>query len=548
MAPTGWIQARNRGWDFLVAALLLVAGCGDEAEVSRGSADGVDTPVDGGTAVIALSSDPDVLNPLLWTSSAAGLVYAEIHSGIMEMADDLTYRPRIAHSWELSADSLAITYHLRPWVWSDGQPLTAHDAAFTFALIQDPLVACPRRGLFRDVTRAEALDDSTLRYTFVRALPAPLERTWHRILPLHVISGLDRRAVNEWPINQQPLSSGPFQLENWSRNRSLTLVRNPSYPGVPARLERVVFRVIPETAARLVALETGEVDLIDNVPPSAATRLDDDDRIRIAANGGRRFYYLLWNFDNPVFADRRTRLALSLAVDRGRMIDTLVDGYGRPAVSPIPPALWNHHRGMTAPPFDQDRARALLAAVGWRDKDGDGIVELEGRPLRFEMLTKQGDPVREQGAVIIRENLAAVGVAVEIRILEQTAGLARLRAGRFDSYFGLLNANLYGDPSGAVRSSAVDQFNNGGYANTAVDSMLDLALGLTDREAALPVWLALQDTLAVDPPAAYLFYPHNLVGISRRLQDVRPHLLSPVNNLSEWWIAPEDRRYRSGQR
>ena len=150
--------------------------------------------------------------------------------------------------------------------------------------------------------------------------------------------------------------------------------------------------------------------------------------------------------------------------------------------------------------------------------------------------------------VILRENLAAVGAAVEIRVMEHVAGLARLREGLFDAYFGLFIANLYGDPSLVVRSTAVDEFNQGRYANATVDSLLDLALGLADRTRALPIWERLQEELAVDPPSAYLFYPDNLVAVSARLRDVRPHLLSPVNNLSEWWIAPGDRRAGTGRR
>jgi peptide/nickel transport system substrate-binding protein len=239
---------------------------------------------------------------------------------------------------------------------------------------------------------------------------------------------------------------------------------------------------------------------------------------------------------------------LSLAIDRGRMVETLLLGYGTPAVGPIPPALWNHHWKMKPDPFDPEEARRLLTAAGWNDSDGDGVRDKDGIPLSFEILTRQGDPVRENGSVILRENLKDIGVEVTILAMELAAGLDRLRAGRFDSYYGRLNANLFGDPSGYVKSTAVEEFNNGRYANATVDSLLAAALGTRDRSDALPIWLELQETLAEDPPSAYLFYPENLVGIGDRLQDVRPHLLSPVNNLSEWWIAPDDRKYKTGSR
>ena len=187
-----------------------------------------------------------------------------------------------------------------------------------------------------------------------------------------------------------------------------------------------------------------------------------------------------------------------------------------------------------------------MASAGWSDEDGDGILERDGHRLRFSVITKQGDPVRENGLVILRENLRAIGAELIPLVLEHATGLARLREGNFDAYFGRFNANLYGDPSGLVSSQPTGPYNFGHYANARVDSLIELGKSLAERSEALPVWLELQEELTRDPPAAYLFYPRRLVGVSLRLQDVRPHLVSPVNNLSEWWIAPQDRKYRSG--
>jgi peptide/nickel transport system substrate-binding protein len=546
----GAVEGRNRARTWLavlLAAGLILGGCADDSPDSGAGPAGDRTgPVTGGTAVVALSSDPDGLNPLVYTSVSAGLVFAEIHDGLTEMGDDLSYHPRIASGWDISPDGLSVTYHLRPWLWSDGRTLTARDVVSSFNLFKDRQVASPRRGMYRDVASAVALDSLTVRYELVRPLPDPIQRTWHHILPHHLTRLLIPAEVRKWELNRQPLSSGEFVLENWAHNLSLSLVRNPAYPGTPALLERVVFRILPEESARLMALETGEVDLVDQVPPDAARRLIKGSRVRIAATGGRQFYYLQWNCTNPLFAEADVRQALSLAVDRDRMVETLLLGYATPAVGPIPPVLWNHHHDLLPDPYDPAEARRLLAKAGWRDSDGDGVLDRDGTPFRFEILTKQGDPVRKNGSVILRENLKDIGVEVTILALELAAGLEKLRSGKFDSYFGRLNANLYGDPSGYVKSTATDQFNNGHYANSAVDSLLTLALGTLDRTDSLPFWLEIQELLQADPPAAYLFYPQNLVGIGPRLQDVRPHLLSPVNNLAEWWIAPEDRKYKGG--
>ncbi len=528
----------------MLAAAVFASGCGETDDRSVGSGT---TGRDGGTAVVALSGEPDVLNPLIRTTSTSGRILASLGVTVMDVGVDLDWEPIIARTWKMAADSLSLTFHLRPWWWEDGEPLTAHDVAMSFSLYKDRSVASPQRGFFADVDTAVALDDSTLRYDFLRPLPDPFTRTYHNILPRHVVGGLDPAAVGSWPYNSRPLSSGGFVLERWDRNRQVVLVRNPRYPGVRPHLDRVVFRVLPEIETRLLALETGEVDMVDGIPPTAAGRLAESGRVRIVGTSGRQIYYLQWNCARPSFADAATRRALGLALDRERMITSLLGGYGRPAASPVAPAAWNHHRNLVPAGTDPEAAAALLTEAGWRDTDGDGVLERDGVPLKVEILTKQGDPVREQGAVILRENLRRVGAAVTVRVLELGTALDRLNSGSYDAYFGLLNLNVYGDPSPWVHSRSTDRLNKGRYANAEVDSLLDLALGMYDREDALPVWERIQEALVVDPPTAYLFYPDVLVGVGPRLRDVRPHLLSPFNNLSEWWIPEAERRYASGR-
>ena len=530
----------------VLLSLCLIAGCSrNEAPSGGDDATSTSGPVAGGTAVVALSGEPDALNPLVFSSAVAGVVFSEIHDGLTYMDDDLNYVPRIAKGWEVATDGLSITYFLNRWVWADGRPLTAYDVVRSLELFLDPEVASPRRGRLREISGAVAVDSLTVRYEFSRPQSEPLDRSWHHILPLHLVGHLDPAEVASWPINSQPMASGEFQLERWERSRSLSLVRNPLFPGTAARLDRVVFSILPEANTRLVALETGDVDLVDSLDPDAAQRLEKTGRFSITSVGGRRFYYLGWNFQRPMFADIETRQALSLAIDRQLMIASLLKGYGEPATTPVAPVLWNHNGELKAPAYDPAEARRLLAQAGWTDSDGNGVLERDGEEFEFEIITKQGDPVRENGAVILRANLADVGVKVSLRVMEQAASIDQVKAGRFDAYFGLLRANLFGNPAGYVHSESVDQFNFGRYSNASVDSLINVATGMTERQDALPVWRLLQVELMRDPPAAYLMYPDNLVGVSNRLQNVKPSLLSTFNNLAQWWIAPADRIYRS---
>ncbi len=500
-------------------------------------------PTPGGTAVIALPDEPDLLNSLVRTSAVAGMVLALLQASLAEMGEDLLWFPVIASGWDVAPDSLAITYRLQPWYWEDGEPLTSEDVRLTCRLLQDPRIGSPRADLLRSVTRVVAEDPATIRYEFATPQAQPVQTTAHSILPAHRVRELDPEKVANWALNRQPLASGPFRLVSWQPGQQLILEPNPRYAGVPAHLSRVVLRILPDETARIMALETGEVDLVYDVPATAARRLANAPALQIAEIQSRVFGFMMWNVRRPALQDPRVRRALSLALDRQRFVDDLLGGHAVAAASYLPPVLWNHHPGLVPDPCRPDSARALLTAAGWVQQPGDHARSRDGEQLRLDVIYRGGDAVRESGAALVRRNLEDVGVQVALRAMELGTALQFLRSGRFDAYLGEYQANLYADPSPLVMSGASDRFNFGGYANPRVDSLLAAALAEPDRRRSLPLWYAVQEELAADPPAALLYYPRQIVAFNRRLRDVRPHMLSPLNNLAEWWIAPGERRW-----
>jgi peptide/nickel transport system substrate-binding protein len=321
------------------------------------------------------------------------------------------------------------------------------------------------------------------------------------------------------------------------------LERNDAYPGGRSLLDRLVFRIIPNKTAAIVELETGGVDFVENIPPHDARRLADGEGIVLRTIESRLIGQIYWNLESPLFADRRVRKAFSHAIDRAIFCDGLLGGYGTPAGSPLPPALWAHDVTLAPDAYDPELARRLLAEAGWRDTDGDGLVDRDGRAMRFAMTARKGDPVRENGLQVIRDNLGRIGVEVETRVMEFSSAIAQVRSGDFEAYLGIFSARLAVDPSALYASDAFDRFNYGHYASDTADSLLATALSLTDRAEAGPVWDAFQRHVAHDAPLCYLYYPETIVGHSRRLRDVRPHVLSPYQNVTEWWIAPDDRKY-----
>ena len=529
----------------VVGGGVVLDGCGGDGgeEKQLVARTGGGQPVPGGTAVVALANEPDVLNSLVRTSAVAGMVLSLLQASLAEIGEDLRWYPMIATGWEVAADSLAITYQMRPWLWEDGQPLTSADVCLSFELMRDPRIGSPRADHLRAVVDCEALDPATVRYRFATSQAHPVQATAHSIQPAHRVRDLDRTAVASWTLNRAPVASGPFRLVAWQSGRQLVLGPNPNYPLAAPWLQRVVLRILPDETARILALETGEVDVVADIPAPTANRLAGSETIVLREVTSRVFGFVMWNVRRPVLHDSVVRRAMSLAIDRGRIVDDLLGGFGEPAASYLPPVLWNHHHGLAPDPWRPDSARTLLSAAGWQDSDGDGVRERAGAPLRLELLYRGGDAQGDNAAAIVRQNLRDVGVAVELRAMELGTALEFLRAGRFDAYLGEYQANLYADPTPLVGSGATDRFNFGGYANAKVDSLLALAIAETDLQRSLPLWFELQTELALDQPAAILYYLRQVVAVNRRIRDARPNVLSPLNNLAEWWIAPEDRRW-----
>jgi peptide/nickel transport system substrate-binding protein len=185
---------------------------------------------------------------------------------------------------------------------------------------------------------------------------------------------------------------------------------------------------------------------------------------------------------------------------------------------------------------DVSRARALLAEAGWSDVDGDGIVERDGRSLSFAIKTRTGDPVRENGVLILQRNLREVGIDAVPRMLELSTVLDQVGAGDFDVYLGQTSARLSPDMSASVATGG--GFNYGGYSNAEVDSLIAHALTLLDRDQAAQTWRRVQEILYVDQPMSLLYAKYPLVGLRADIRGATPNFLSVYEHLERWWRAP----------
>src|SRR6185369_3979305 len=311
--------------------------------------------------------------------------------------------PELAQSYEWSADHKDLTFHLREnAAWSDGVPLTADDVRWTWQAQTDPAVAWDNSFMKREIRDVEVVDAHTVRFHFNRAYAKQMaDANEGVILPKHAWSQLPFakwRESSDW-FKQHGVFSGPFVIASWTPQQEVVLQRNERfYQKDRPYLDRVVMRITPDSGSALVQLLNGEVDFMPQVPPSDAPRIKADPHLDLRTYWSNLYVFIAWNNADPLFADRDVRRALTLGIDRQAIVDTILGDYGRVCVSPIISSIWAHDRSLKPLPYDPAEARRILESKGWKDSDGDGVLDRGGKPFAFDLPTNAGNKQRADAA------------------------------------------------------------------------------------------------------------------------------------------------------
>ena len=262
-----------------------------------------EVPVRGDTLVIGMVS-PKVLNPILSTDVPSAEVHGTIFSSLVSVNDRLEYEPELARSWEVSADGLVWTFHLRDDVyWHDGVPFTAADVLFTFETIMDPHTITIRRGDYEKVTEWKVIDPHTFQVTFSEPFAPALQAFTMGIIPKHLLEGED---VNIAPFNRAPVGTGPFIFREWVSDVHVVVDRNENYFGQVPYLNSIRWKIIPDDEVRMLELEAGTIDYA-SIPTIHYRRMLAVPHLYVHRFPGLRFDYFGWNERLPKFDDDRVR-------------------------------------------------------------------------------------------------------------------------------------------------------------------------------------------------------------------------------------------------
>jgi peptide/nickel transport system substrate-binding protein len=503
----------------------------------------VGAPVRGGTAVVAVKSDFDAFNPVTNTAlTTDDIIKNMLFTPLIQYDEKLNPVPYLAERWELSDTS--VTFHIRDGVkWHDGQPVTAEDVKFTFDLAKLPetasLLGSAYLGMIKSAT---VVDPLTIRFGFVAPHSQPLDGFWWAPLPKHLLKDVKPAELTQAPFNRQPVGSGPFKFVSWQSGQALTLEANPQFPasmGGPPRLQRVVFKVIPEATTRSSELAGRTSDVNYTVLPDEAQRMVKQQGVQVFHYPSREFTYLGWNTARPQFSDPRVRRALTMATDRTKIMQALLYEFAKPGGSVIPP-ISPMNPGLQPLPYDPAGAKALLAQAGWTDTNRDGLVDKGAQPLRFTIITSAANKLFTDVATVLQQQLRAVGVDARIQPVEFQTMLRQHKARDYDAiitnwtwdYFKADPTPLFSCAEARKPASA----NRTGYCNPRADSLMQAGLEEGDPAKAKPIWLQFSQLMQQEQPVTVLFWAEEIAAVGPRLQGVKMDARSKLVNVREWWI------------
>jgi peptide/nickel transport system substrate-binding protein len=575
------------------ALIVLVAiGCGDNRADKVSDSNALQSestpgkPVTGDWLVIHSLSDPEQLNPLTSNDASSSEILGYVFESLLTRDPrTLELKPLAAlERPEISGDKLTYTFKLRQDVrFSDGRPLTGEDVLFSVKAIKCPFVNAPfLRVYFNSLVDAELVDPYTVRFTTKEAyflnesvLGGVTLMPRHYYDPENLLEHVTVRQLSGDPaklpeaakqfgeqfnrnFNRNPMGSGPYRFSGWKTGREIELIRDVSYWGNGKAgvdqpyLDRLKFRIVNNMDAALVRLKSGSLDFMESLQPIQHVRGTNSERFTREFKKyeyyAPTYTYIGWNNDHPIFGDKRVRQAMTYLTDRKQIVKSVLFGLGEVVDSPIFFFRPEYDKSLQSYPFDPQKALALLEQAGWRDTDGDGVLDktVDGKriPLSFEIKVNSGNAVRKSIALVLLDELRKHGIAASVRELDWTIFLNDVKNHHFDAVvLGWQMSTTEPDAYQVWHSSqAANKGSNAiSYKNARVDEILESYRREFDAQKRVQLYKEFQEILHEEQPYTFLYVGKRVSALHRRFQGVEvfPGGLRSI----DWWVPLSEQKY-----
>jgi len=443
-----------------------------------------------------------------------------------------------------------ITFYLRKNVrWHDGHPFTAEDVKFTYDTLMDERTLTVRRPMFELVQQIKILDPYQVQVIYKKPFAPSLESWGMGIIPKHLLEGQD---INTAPFNRHPMGTGPFKFKEWIADERITLVANEDYFEGRPYLDQISYRIIPESSLAEMEFAVEGIDYYEPQPHQVRRFLEDPDYAiyRRLSNG---YTYVGWNQQVDLFKDVRVRRALTYAIDRQKVVDNILYGLGVVSTGPFPPQMWYFNPHIQPLEYNLVKAKELLAEAGWKDTNRDGILDKDGKPFRFSLITNNGNIPRQNVAVLVQRQLKEIGIEVDIALYEWAVFIRdKINARDFEACVLGWSLSLDPDIYEIWHSSQIkDGFNFVGYQNPEVDALIEAGRTEYDREKRKEIYRKIQELIYQDQPYTFLYVPEEIAALHKgefkikkvdargevSLEDISMTPIGLFYHLNKWYRA-----------
>jgi len=485
---------------------------------------------------------PSIINPILTHSSISALLKGIIFDGLIKLNDKMESDPHLAISWENSSNGLTWIFHLRRGVtFHDGVELTAKDVKFTFDKINDPSVNSPFNSIFKNFESVNVKNRYTVEIHLKSPLPSLLFYLDVGILPMHLLRGED---ILKSQFNYQPIGTGPFKLQHWSQNE-IVLKANKDYFGGKSHIETVVVKIFQDQSIAWAELMKGNIDCVFLAYLKDYDIMERITDLKVYSFLNIYYYILAFDGNNVYFGHRKIRQALNYAIDKEKVLTNVLRRKGRVSCGTIYPQSWAYDNTIEPYPYDPKKALDLLNNEGWKDSNGNHILDKNGREFEFDLLIVKGDDVSWKSASLIQQQLLDIGIRMRVNPLSFPTYENSLLKKKFDA---ALLSIISDDPDRNFawwHSSQIDRgFNVFSYRNKKVDDLLNKGRITLDREERKGIYYQFQREIYDDPPGVFLFWKDYLIGIHKRFRGVRFSPVRILNHINEWYVPEEEQKYR----
>ncbi|MHC4549885.1 MAG: ABC transporter substrate-binding protein [Planctomycetota bacterium] len=500
--------------------------------------------VKGGQVVLPLLDDIGSFNPYLTTSVYASEVMGRLYPLPLEEFADYhkgppTFGPLLVDRWSIEGKTLKA--HIRDdAIWSDGKPITSTDVRFSWQAARSKEVAWVSSSIVDHIVDVETAGpkDYVLHYDQVYPDMEMDSKDW-RILPQHVhgkIPFKDWKSYKHWH-EAANVVSGPYKVESYKPNEEFVLVPNDKYwdTSLP-RISKLYFRVLADQQTIFESVLSGDLDFQQSVVPKDARKILEHRDLYLYTFLSRGYGYVGWNCQHWIFKDPVVRRAMTMAIDRWNLVETLFYGYAKVTASPIISSMWACDRSLEPHPYDPDAALALLESRGW-EKGAQGYLERDGKRFEFTLSTNSGNAVREQMSQMIQADLKRIGVQVNLQAQDFNSWGENLKKNREDAWVAGWYVATKIDPKPTFHSASFpDGYNYCAYANPRADALIEQGRVESDRAKAQAIWNAWQAIFHEEQPYTIIYEPRGLNALRKRYHDVEMNALDVYFNLRQWFI------------